>query len=219
MSKVCSYLIKLNQNVQSSRDLFWVTASLGTGDSSQRQLITIMAKKDTTLEEREEVVRFLLMHYIDGELKRGSIAAAATQFSLHRNMVHRIWSRRDDMGCRKKERVGSKPKHVLSDVKAAMERIPQRLRVHSTAAQIDIPKSTLFDLMKTDEIYRSSGRIKPRLTERNRTQRIDFILKHIRPGMIIIFNYSIFIYHTYINSVLCRAIIDVPSLLRLRACR
>lgn len=159
-----------------------------------------MGKPDATYGERLEVVKFLLGNWNNGELKRGSIAAAADRFDLHRNTVSVIWQNRDDLEGKKKGRVGGKRKYDLAEVKQAMEAVPQRLRqtVRATAGQVGLPKSSFADLMKSNEIRRTTTHIKPRLTDENMMRRLDFILPFIHP--------RIFVLTFGINICLCPSI-------------
>lgn len=140
-----------------------------------------MGKKDTTKEERLEVVSYLRDHSHDGKLKRRSIGDAANKFDLHRNTVDEIWRRRDDLTSQKKGRVGAKKKYALADVKKALEEVPQNLRpiIRLAAAQVVIPKSSFADLMASSELRCVRTRIKPFLRPENMMRRLYFILKYI----------------------------------------
>lgn len=140
---------------------------------------------DITQEQREEIARFLHERLHDAELRRGSIAAAAAHFNLHRNTIGLIWSRRADLSGKKKGRVGRKKKYVIADVKKAMEAVELRLRqtIRATATEIGMPKSSFADLLHNDEIRRTSTRIHPQLTPDNKIQRLDFVLQFVSPGM------------------------------------
>lgn len=140
-------------------------------------------RKDVPDDVRGEVYRFLCERLHDGKLRTGSIAAAASSFGLHRNTVSLIWKNPTPV---RQGRPGAKPKYVLANVKAAMEKVPPRLRqtIRSTAAHVGLPKSSFADLLGgSDEIRSTSTRIKPRLRPDNMTQRLGFILPFVAPGM------------------------------------
>lgn len=120
----------------------------------------------------------------DGKLRPSSMAAAAARFSLHRNTIGLIWSRRPNLDG-KKGRMGRKKKYVVADDKKAMEAIEPRLRqsIRATAAEIGMPKSSLADLLQNDEIRHVSTHIHPQLSNINKIRRLDFVFKFVNPGM------------------------------------
>ena len=122
-------------------------------------------KKNLTNKERSEIANFLLLHYNNNRLEKFAISKAADQFSVHRTTIHRIWVRAKetltkgstaiDVSSRKKGTTGRKPK----DWTAAIERIESipmsdRSSLHALSTVAQIPKTTLYRLIKNKTIKR-----------------------------------------------------------------
>lgn len=164
---------------------FWKEGQGPTAREKKRK--TTWAPPDTTREQREKIVSFLYERATKGKLARGSIGEAEAHFNLHRNTVSRIWSNRSDLEGKKKGRVGRKRKHSIESIERAMERVPVRERqtIRATVESIDVPKTTIGRMVKNNEIKRNNNRLKPRLTTRNTSRRVAFVLRFVGPGTVL----------------------------------
>lgn len=142
-------------------------------------------KRDTTAEERSEVVRFLYDRAHEGKLPSGAIGAAAVRFNLRRNSVSAYWKNRADLTNKKKGNVGRKTVHTIEEVEKKMRDTPaiERQTIVATAKAVGVSKSTFGRMVKRKAVVRRSTSIKPELKNRTKKARLGHVLKFVVPGI------------------------------------
>ncbi|MEN9567564.1 MAG: hypothetical protein RLZZ69_2760 [Cyanobacteriota bacterium] len=148
--------------------------------------------RNLTNDERQAVYEMVLSKSVHGKPAKGSFTDTAAHFKVHPLTVSRIWkvgqksiaegSICANVSSKKKDKCGRKATEIdLEDVKTVP--LSQRSTLRSLSAAISIPKSTLHRKFKQGQLRRHSNAIKPLLTETNKSQRTEFALSLLVPGI------------------------------------
>ena len=122
----------------------------------------------------------------------GALNAIATKFGVSRWTVRRYWRMGQDaespkevseaIKSQKKGRVGRKriPPEVISK---ALKALPKRRRrtIRHAAQATGISYTALWNALQRGEITRRSSKLRPRLTESNKFERLRFVLSPVTP--------------------------------------
>ena len=146
--------------------------------------------------DRQVAAIHLFWSMKDGKVPYGEISKVAQELRVHANTIGRLWRRaQGDQGLAElttdivRENVrsrttlrGRKPKHDRNALMALFKTIPKtkRCSVRAAAAQMEIPKTTLWNWIlgkgrSGGFIRPHSNAVKPFLTEENKQKRIDFV--------------------------------------------
>lgn len=152
-----------------------------------------MKKREFSSKDRVAIVQFLMHQKKNEKLQKGAITLAAKQFKCNRMTISRIWKRASENNCQgesyanvdslKKQNCGRKCKDYGEKLEK-LRHIPlsRRGTIRSAAHAIEVPKSTLFRILKKGKsIKRVSSTIKPFLTEKNKKDRVEFCLSKVLP--------------------------------------
>ena len=147
-----------------------------------------MPGANLTNEQRKKIVWFLQERANPKNkngLYGGAIGNAATEFNCSHKTVKRIWTTAQSSeglaDSKKKGRCGRKMID-RADKLETMTRLPlkQRQTVRQLSANIGMPSTSAWRMLKRGEIKRASSTVKPLLTEDNKLQRLQFCLDNIR---------------------------------------
>jgi len=136
-----------------------------------------------TLHVKVAVALYLAHRSVGGELPRGSIAAAARGFGLHRHSIQKVWRQRQDCDALLEGRQARPPPprpltddEVIDRVRAAP--LCQRQSLRSLSAPTNIPKTTLMRYLKRSIICRKVSHVRPTLSATHEVRRLTWALAH-----------------------------------------
>jgi hypothetical protein len=150
----------------------------------------MVLRKNLTDDQRVMLKDYLLERLANGELPRGTLKAAAVEFSVTRQTCSRLWQAWGvalatalngewDVKSGKKGS-GCGLKYNRDDVAQAVRDLPlrQRSTVRLLEGALAISKSTVHRLIREEKILRSHrSTVKPMLTDVNKLHRLDFCLE------------------------------------------
>lgn len=144
-----------------------------------------------TNEQRKNIFEQLLKRMKGKKLQHGAINEVAKDVGVTRLTVSKIWKMAQgqynegkisaDVSSKKKKKCGRKPKDYSENI-SKIKNIPfnQRSTIRCLARAIDVPRSSLFDILKKgNKIKRISSTVKPLLTEKNKQDRLKFCLSNV----------------------------------------
>ncbi|KAF0729773.1 hypothetical protein Ae201684_012664 [Aphanomyces euteiches] len=156
-------------------------------------------KRDLTNEERECILREVLLHSKQAfmmRLPKGLCAHLAAKYNCHVSSIRRVLSRAKSQGIqdgnmrvcvknRKKGRVGRKMAHSPAQVKQKLLDMPLELRgnLRMIATNTGIIYGSLHRYLKLGMFRSHTNSIRPQLTPANKYSRLKFALGFVRPSM------------------------------------
>jgi len=119
-----------------------------------------------------------------GKLPRGTIKIVAARFKLDRCTVRKLWRRYEQgsVKSRKKGRVGPKHRNMVEEIKAKIRQVPQQQRttMRDLSQAMVMSISTLSRALHKGTMTRRSSRLKPLLTDQNKSERLAFCRSHVQ---------------------------------------
>ncbi|ETV67858.1 hypothetical protein H257_15982 [Aphanomyces astaci] len=142
-------------------------------------MTTSRANRELTTDDKTEVVKYLQDRMSLGKLPHGSIKAGAAALNLNRKTVSGIWKDFLTQGSspsKKAGRVGRKLRYTPEHVTQLVQELPQEERstMRDIATATGLTMGTICRNLKSGTLERRSSRLKPLLTDENRTERIEF---------------------------------------------
>ena len=146
----------------------------------------------TSEELRYQICIFLSQRLKNGKLGKNSLDQAAEMFGRKKGGVQHLWRthkkaivnpEKFKLNIKRKEGTGGKRKIKVSDVVRRVKAVPfwYRQTYRSLAAQVGIPTTTIFQLLKSGILKRSISAVKPALTDANKVQRVAYCESFIEP--------------------------------------
>jgi hypothetical protein len=127
----------------------------------------------------------------DGWLPHGELTKVAKIFGVSRQAIHVLWKNfggtdgqpinRSPTNMKRCPKPGRPSRYNREDMRQHVCTIPLRERktVRSLASALDIPKSTLHDMMRNGGFWAHTSALKPELTEANKYDRVMYALSKV----------------------------------------
>ena len=140
----------------------------------------LVTRRALSLDERERILGFLLVHFCGGQLRRGSISEAAQEFGRSHSTISdfwNVWKRSysiDKQYTRHSVRVQNKifDRRVLQ-AELRRVRIADRTSIRAVAERLGVSKSTVHRMIHQEGIICiHSNAVKPTLTFENKERRL-----------------------------------------------
>lgn len=149
--------------------------------------------KNLTNPQRNFIFQQLLLNSINGKLPYGTLTKVARDHGTSSRTIQRIWLRGiksmnsrgvtpGDVQSRRKGKVGPKTKYTPTKIqeKIGQLTLSRRTTLRRMEQFSGIPRSTLQRAKANGHLIRHSSTVKPRLSSRNKIERMNFSLSFIQ---------------------------------------
>lgn len=131
--------------------------------------------------KRKAIFARLLEKSVDGKLKNRATQVVASQFSVSRRTVQRIWKQGKNQSINadvSHKKIGNCGRKKIQVDLTRIRDIPlnQRTTIKSLACALNMSTTTLFRNVKSGSIRKHSNAIKPSLKEENKRARLKFCI-------------------------------------------
>lgn len=144
-------------------------------------------KRNLTNQERLNIVAKLLTRSNNGNLRRGDVVAVALEYGCDRSTIHRIWKTRK-LSITNENLMGTVDSKIKSNsgrkgynIDELLQRLKQlplnkRTTERHISRHLGISRTVFRRLLSSEKIRRHGSRLRPALLEKNRMERIKFVL-------------------------------------------
>lgn len=142
-------------------------------------------------EFRQQLVMELFAETTNLNVPRGLMKHLGIKYGVNRTTIHRIWSKakkqktegQDICVNHAKKNCGRKPLLTDEEILCSIP-LKQRTTLRSFAAALGVSPSTVYRLLKRGILRSHTNSIKPKLTDKHRTARLQFVVSRVIPGTI-----------------------------------